>query len=110
MVGDSVIGLLLGESGDARAASPHPAALQKIVELYQRRQRRARRSDIHADAGGRIEHPGGHHRHDSGRHLDVDEPTRRPVLARLNAESPAVQRMPTVVNDGILPDMGRMNG
>jgi hypothetical protein len=110
LVRDSVIGLLLGESGVARAASPHPAALQKIIEFHQPRKRCTRWPDLHADAGGRVEHPRRYHRHDPGRHLDVDEATGRPILAILNADPTAVQRMPAVVNDDVLPDMGRMNG
>jgi hypothetical protein len=106
----SVIGLLLGEGGIARAASPHSATLQKIVELDQRRQRCPRRPDVHPNAAGRVEHPGRHHRHDAGRHLDADEPARGPVLAMLGPESTVVQRMPTAMNNDVLPDMGRMNG
>jgi hypothetical protein len=82
--------------------------LQKIVDLDQR-QRCSRRPDVHPDAAGRVEHPGRHHRHDAGRHLDVDEPARGPVLAMLCPEPTVVQRMPTVMNNDVLPDMGRLN-
>lgn len=40
----------------------------------------------------------------------MDEATCLALLDRLNAQSLAMQRMPVVVNDSFLPDMGRMTG
>ena len=74
----------------------------------QRRQGRARRADLHTDAGRRVEHPFGHHRHDAGQHLDMDEPARLAVVGPLNTDATAEQRMPAIMDDSVLPDMGRM--
>ena len=40
----------------------------------------------------------------------MDETARLAHLDRFNVQSLAVQWMPTVVNDSVLPDMGRMTG
>jgi hypothetical protein len=74
----------------------------------QRRQGRARRADLHTDAGWRVEHPFGHHRHDAGQHLDMDEPARLTVVGPLDTDATAEQRMPPIMDDSVLPDMGRM--
>ena len=106
----SCIGLLLSGGDVAGAASTQSASLQKVVEIMQRRQGHARRADLHADAGRRVEHPCGHHRHDAGQHLDVDEPARLTVVDPLDTDATAEQRMPAIMDDSILPDMGRMDG
>ena len=85
-------------------------SLQKVVEILQRRQGYARRADLHADAGRCVEHPCGHHRHDAGQHLDVDEPARLTVVGALDPDATAEQRMPAIMDDSVLPDMGRMDG
>lgn len=76
----------------------------------QRRQGHARRADRHTDAGRRVEHPCGYHRHDAGQHLDVDEPACLAVVYPLDPDATAEQRMPAIVDDSVWPDMGRMNG
>jgi hypothetical protein len=106
----SCIGLLLSGDNVARAASTLSASLQKVVEVTQSRHGHARRADLHADAGRRVEHPRGYHCYDAGQNLNVDEPARRPIVAPLNPDATAEQRMPGVMDDCILPDMGRMDG
>jgi hypothetical protein len=76
----------------------------------QRRQGRTRRADLHADASRYVEHPCGQDRHDAGQHLDVDEPARLAVVGPLDPDATAEQRMPAVMDDSVLPDMGRMDG
>jgi hypothetical protein len=105
----SGIGKLLGEVGFAGAASTQSTSPQKIVEVAQSRQRDPRLPNLHADAGRGIEHPRRHHHHDPRGDLEMDETPRHPVLATLNAKLAAVQRMPSIMNDDLLPDMGRMN-
>lgn len=106
--------MLLGEVGFAGAASTHSTSPREIIEIRQRRQGRPRRSDSHADAGRSVEHPRRHHRDDARCHLDVDElPGLAPGLAivdPLDPDAAAEKRMPAVVDQSILPDIGRMDG
>jgi len=76
----------------------------------QRRQGHARRADLHADAGRRVEHPCSHHPHDAGQHLDVDKLARFTVVRPLDTDATAEQRVPAIMDNGMLPDMGRMDG
>lgn len=76
----------------------------------QRRQGHTRRTDLHTDTGRCVEHPCGHHCHDAGQHLDVDEPTRLTVVGPLDPDPTAEQCMPAIMDDSVLPDMGRMDG
>ena len=104
----SCIGLLLSGGDVARTASTETTSHQKVVEIPQRRQGDARRADLHADAGRGVEHPVGHHRHDAGQHLDVHEPPRVTIVGPLDPDTTAEQRMPAAMDDGIVPDMGRV--
>jgi hypothetical protein len=106
----SGIGLLLSGGTLAGAASTQTASLQKIIEIRQRRDGCARRADLHADAGRRVQHPLGQDSEHAGRHLDVDEPAGLAALDPLDPHAPPEKRMPAVVDDGKLPDMGRMDG
>jgi hypothetical protein len=83
---------------------------QKAVNLGQCGKRRPRRAEVHAAAGHAVQHPLGHHRHDAGGHLNVDEAARLPLVDPLDADPTAEQRMKPVVDNRMLPDMGRMNG
>ena len=69
-----------------------------------------RRTEVHAGAHDRIEHPGRQHQDRSGTRHDMDETARLALLDRFHVQSLAVQWMPAVVNDSFLPDMGRMIG
>jgi hypothetical protein len=40
--------------------------------------------------------------------LDVHKATGETILAVVPPDAPPVQRMPAVMNNGLLPDMGRM--
>ena len=76
----------------------------------QRRQGCAWRTDLHTDTGRRVEHPRGHHSHDAGQHLDVDEPTHLAIVGPLDSDATAEQCMPPIMDDSVLPDVGRMDG
>jgi hypothetical protein len=106
----SCIGLLLSGGDVARAASTESASLQKVVEILQRLHRRARRTDLHAGARRCLEHPCRHYGHDAGQHLDMHEPPRGTIVGPLDPDAAAEQRMPAIMHDSILPDMGRMDG
>jgi hypothetical protein len=100
--------LLPGDVRTAPGASPGTTLDQQTVQISQRRHRHARRAELHPGAGDRVEHPRRHDRDHAGRRLDVHEATGEAILAVLLPDAPPVQRMPAVVNDSFLPDMGRM--
>jgi hypothetical protein len=67
-------------------------------------------ANLETGAIDRIELPSRQDRHDARRQLDVHELARCAPLD-LNATRPLpAQRMPAIVNNDILPDMGRMTG
>ncbi|TFL17277.1 hypothetical protein [Jannaschia formosa] len=92
-------------TGSALTAPP-----QQFVEIAKGAERCPRLAERHAGAGSRVEHPFRDHHHDAGRDLDADEATVLTPIDALQAHSAAEQGVPTVMNDGILPDMGRMDG
>jgi len=78
------------------------------MQLGQRRDGHARRADLHARAGDRVQHPGGDHHDDARRHLDMNHVAASASLTVVPAQPASAQRMPSIVNDDLLPDMGRM--
>ena len=78
------------------------------MQVDQRGEGHARRADRHAGAGDRVQHPRRHHRDHAGRCLDMDNLAGGPPLAIVPPDTPAMERMPWVVDDDFLPDMGRM--
>jgi hypothetical protein len=106
----SVILLLLGDDRVAREASPESASAQQVMKIDKSRKGSLRRTEVHAGAHDRIEHPRRQHQDRSRTRHDMDETACLAQLDRLHAQSLAMQRMPTVVNDSFLPDMGRMTG
>jgi len=80
------------------------------MEISQRRNGYAWRPEVHARAGDRVEHPRRHHDDHTLRNLDVDMPARGALAVPLFANTPPIMRMPAIVDDDFLPDMGRMNG
>lgn len=103
------IGLILS-GGVAGAGSALTAPPQQLIEIAKRVEGRPRRAELHAGAGSRVEHPFRDHRHHAGRDLDADEATVLTPIDALHAHAAAKQGVPTVMNDGMLPDMGRMDG
>jgi hypothetical protein len=73
-------------------------------------ERGLRRAEFHAGARCSVEHPFRDHHHDAGRNLDADEAAILAPINALNAYTATEQGVPTVMNDGILPDMGRLDG
>jgi hypothetical protein len=100
--------LLPGDVRTAPGASPGTTLDQQMMQVGEGRHRHARRAELHPGAGDRVEHPRRDDRDHAGRHLDVHEATGEAILAVLPPDAPPVQRMPAVVNDSLLPDMGRM--
>jgi len=70
----------------------------------------ARRANLHAGTGGRIQHPCSQHDDHAGRRLDVDNSAAGALLAVLLPNTATIEGMPTVMDLDFLPDMGRMNG
>ena len=100
--------LLLDGVRTVPGASPGTTLDQQLVEVSEGRHRHARRAELHPGAGDRVEHPCRQDRDHAGRRLDVHEATGEAILAVLPPDAPPVQRMPAVIDDGLLPDMGRM--
>ncbi len=59
-------------------------------------------------ASDRIEHPGRDGNDVAGLDFEVNKCPGRTRLAIVSAQSPSAERMPAVLDDGGLPDMGRM--
>ena len=78
------------------------------MQVVERDTRNLRGTDDHAGAGDRIEHPGRDGDHRAGGRLDMDEFTGPTPLAVERAHGLFEERMPTIVDDDVPPDMGRM--
>jgi hypothetical protein len=101
--------LLLPDDGlVVQGAAPEAGRNQELVQVSQRGARHPRPAKHHPGTGDGVEHPGRHHRDHARRDLDVHDVTADPLLGILLPHAASTQRMPTVVDDYILPDMGRM--
>jgi hypothetical protein len=78
------------------------------VQIRQGRHCNSGQADLHAHAGSRVKHPGRDDDYDAGRHFNMDHITLSPALAVVTPQLPPVQRMPPVMHDDFLLDMGRM--
>jgi len=107
-VGGLLILLLLNDGRTVLGASPETASDEQLMQLDQARDRHPRRPEPHPGADGRIEHPCRHHDDHARRHLDMNDVTAGPPLGRLTSNTPAMERVPAVMNFDVLPDMGRM--
>jgi hypothetical protein len=92
----------------ARKASSETAPDQKLMQIGQRRHGDARHSDLHAGADHRVEHPGRHARDHAGGRLDVGDLTGGMPLTGLKPDTAPVLRVPTIMDEDFLPDMGRI--
>ena len=102
--------LLLGDSRIAKGASPKTALDEEPMQIAQSSDIGAGRANLHAGAGGRIQHPGRQHDDHARRRLDVDNPAGGALLTVLPPNTATVEGMPPVMDFDFLPDMGRMNG
>lgn len=81
------------------------------MKIAEGRNRDPRRDELlHAGARDRIEHPGRKDENVSRARNDMNEAAGLAHLARFHAKSSAMERMPAIVDDSFLPDMGRMTG
>jgi IS66 C-terminal element len=65
-------------------------------------------ADLHANAGDRTQHPRRHHGDDTRGGLDMDHISTNPPLTIVSTDPAPMKRMPTIVDNDVLPDMGRM--
>jgi hypothetical protein len=100
---------LLDDVRFVRRAFSKTAFAEKSMQVDQRRRAHARRADLHATAGNRIQHPSRQGYKFARRQFDMDDLTTRALLAILPTQPPPKQRVPAVVNFDLLRDMGRMN-
>ena len=94
--------------GAVRRDQPRFARNQQLMHRLQGRWRHLRRSDLQAGAKDRIELPCRHHRDDTRLKLDMRDLAGRAPLDQNPPRAPPVKRMPAIVDDDSLPDMGRM--
>ncbi|MDE2890890.1 MAG: hypothetical protein OXN86_00050, partial [Chloroflexota bacterium] len=79
------------------------------MESDESEKRNSRRPHGHAGAGRPIEHPCGQPDDLAGPHFDMGDGLACTMLNGLEAQPSSEMRVPTVVNDAIHPDMGRMD-
>ena len=78
------------------------------MQIYERRNSDLRDADLHGGATYRVELPCHQLCDDTGLELDMCDLSGRPLLRQNTPHLPTVMRMPAIVDDDILPDMGRM--
>jgi len=94
----------------APGVSPETVRDQQAMNLGERMDGDTRLTDFHAGAGDRIQHPRRHDRDDAGRDLNGCEPAIAALLKSVQPQPLAGERMPAIMDNNILADMGRMAG
>ncbi len=105
------VDVIAAPQGDGRVAlgvCPETKRDQQAVKVRQRRDGDPWRADLHLRAGNCVQHPGRDHRHHTGRYFDIDHVTAGAAFATLPAQLAPIQRMPPIMDNDLLPDMGRM--
>ena len=102
--------LLLGDGQITRGASSLAAPRQQVMKIRERRRRHAWWTELHSRAGQRVQHPCGQDDDHAAPCLDMNEASTLAILAVLPTQATAAERMPAIVNNDFLPDMGRMAG
>ena len=92
-----------------RGMEPRFAGDEQPAQVSQGRQRDLRRANPDACAIDRVKLPGRQNGYDAGNQLHMNEIARCTSLALNLARTLSIQRMPTILDDDILPDMGRMD-
>ena len=78
------------------------------MQVDQCRQRAAWDADLQTAAGDRIQHPRRHNRHYTGQRLNMNDIARGSAFAVVAADMTPMKWMPSIVDNRIPPDMGRM--
>jgi len=99
--------LLSGVVGNQEASSKS-ACCQQALQVQQRGHGQPRITQLHACAGGTVQHPSRQDDNYTGGNLDVDDITAGSSLAVLLPKPAPIQWVPTIEDFDFLPDMGRM--
>ena len=99
---------LLAGVMNTRAASPQSLLREEIVQLVERIQRDARRTQLHRCADRGTEHPRGNDDDDPRTDFYVNDLAVGALLAVLPPDATPVERVPAIEDFDFLPDMGRM--
>jgi hypothetical protein len=83
---------------------------KKLMQITQRRDRDPRITKFHGRTYGGIEHPTCNRLDFATVGFDVDYSTSTALFNISNLDALSIQRVPTIVDFSLLPDMGRMNG
>jgi hypothetical protein len=89
-------------------ASPQTERAEHLMKGNQPRDRHKRVTQRHGSAVGGVEHPSRHHCHNARGYLDMENLTVCPTLAVVPPQRAPIQRMPPIVDDDFILDMGRM--
>jgi hypothetical protein len=79
-----------------------------VVQVDQCGPRNSWISDLHANAGDRIQHPRSYDCNYTRSHLNVDDVAVRPTFTVLPPDATPLKRVPLVMDNDFTPDMGRM--
>ncbi len=93
---------------NTRAASPKSLLREEVVQLVERIQRDARRTQFHGRAVRWAEHPRGNDDDDSRTDFYVNDLTVGALLAVVPPDATPIEWMPAIEDFNFLPDMGRM--
>ena len=83
---------------------------KKLVQIAQGRYIDARLTENQSGTRGSIQHPPGYDSNLTVTRVDMDDPTSAALLNIPDLDAATKQRMPTIMDFNVLPDMGRMNG
>ena len=101
--------LLRDDDRIAWRASPEAAVVQLTLKVDECFHRDPRRTEFHAGADDRVQHPVGQHRDNAGRRLNENQMAGGARLAPHHPDAAAMQRVPAVMDVNILPGMGTMD-
>ena len=102
--------LLRDDDRIAWRASPESAVAQLTLKVDERFHRDPRRTEYHAGADDRVQHPFRQDRDDAGCCLDENEMADGARLAPHHPDATTIKRMPAIMDVNILPGMGTMDG
>jgi hypothetical protein len=80
------------------------------MQFAQRCYGHPRVSEYHPCAHDRIEHPARYHPDYTSTRFNMDNAVTTALFNVSNLDPAAIQRVPTIMDFHVLPDMGRMNG
>ncbi len=100
--------LLLDDGHFVLGASPETVINQQEMQISECRHGHTRFAEFHPRAGDGIQHPFRDHRDHPWSRFKMNKTARGPLLAIVPADPAPMERMPAVMDDDFLSDMGRM--